>query len=94
MQLSNAPNAVFALVTAVAPPPPTILTPEIIGSDLKLTWTSTSNVTYRIEFTPAVDPASLNWIPLSGDVIATNTTASKLDPLTSSNRFYRVLVLP
>jgi hypothetical protein len=29
-----------------------------------------------------------------GDVLSSGTNASKLDPLTTSNRFYRVRVLP
>jgi hypothetical protein len=94
MQLSNAPNAVVALVTAVVPSAPVLLPPEIIGSDVKLTWSSTSNVTYRVEFTAALDSAPLNWTALSGDITATNTTATRLDPLTSTNRFYRIRMLP
>ena len=48
--------------------------------------------TYRLEFDP--DLNSSNWIALPGDVPSLSNTASKLDALISSNRFYRVRVLP
>ena len=70
-----------------------LLPPELVGSDLKLTWTAVSNISYRLEFNP--DLATLtNWNPIPGDVTAVTNTASKLDPLTPSNRLYRVRILP
>jgi hypothetical protein len=57
-----------------------------------LTWTASSNVTYRLEHAP--DAGGTNWTALSGDVTTTSNTASKLDALTSTNRMYRVHVLP
>jgi hypothetical protein len=45
-----------------------------------------------VEFNPDLAPS--NWIALPGDVTAVSNTASKLDPLTLSNRFYRVRVVP
>jgi len=73
-------------------PPPLLLPPEISGTDLKLTWTSVSNAQYRVEFNPNL--ASGNWTALPGDITTLSNTASKFDPLTSSNRFYRVRFLP
>ena len=61
-------------------------------SDVRLTWTAVSNTTYRLEFKP--DLTSSNWNVLPGDVIAVSNTVSKLDTLTPSNRFYRVLANP
>ena len=95
MQLSISPTAVILRVTNVfaAVPAPLLLPPELIGSDIRLTWTSGSNAMYRLEFNP--DLANLtNWNPVPGDVTTTSNTASKLDALTSSNRLYRVRVLP
>ena len=46
---------------------------------------------YRLERNHDLSPT--NWIALPGDVISTGSTASKLDPLNSSHRFYRVRVL-
>ena len=93
MSLSNTPTSVVLRVTNVFPiPQPLLLTPELTGPDVRLIWTATSNVTYRLEFNPAVD--STNWTAIAGDVTTLSNTASKLDALTSSNRFYRVRVVP
>ena len=80
------------LVTAVAPPPPLLLSPVLSGTNVVLTWTAVSNTTYRLEVNPNLTPS--NWNALPGDVLGTNNTASKLDPLTPSNRFYRVRIIP
>jgi hypothetical protein len=69
-----------------------LLTPEVIGSDLKLTWTASSNQTYRLEYNPNL--GMTNWIALPGDVIGLSNSASKIDSLTPSNRLYRVRVIP
>jgi len=89
--LSNSTTSVILRVTDVLPiPPPVLLTPQLAGSNALIAWTATSNVTYRLEFSPGLT----NWSALAGDVTTLSNTASKLDPLTSSNRFYRVRVLP
>jgi hypothetical protein len=79
---------------SVEPPPvPLLRQPELIGAEVKLTWTSVSNTSYRLEFNP--DLANLtNWSAVLGDITATGDTVSKLEPLTSSNRFFRVRILP
>jgi hypothetical protein len=94
MQLSNSPTSVIVRVTDVFStiPQPLLLPPEISGTDFKLTWTAVSNTTYRVEFNPNLAPS--NWTALPGDVIGVSNTASKFDPLTTSNRLYRVRVLP
>jgi hypothetical protein len=93
MQLSNTVNSVIVRVTEIlAVAQPVLLSPELIGSDLKLIWTSASNMTYRVEYNPNLAPS--NWTALPGDVIGVSNTASKLDALTPSNRLYRVRVLP
>jgi len=95
MQLSNTTNSVIVRVTGVAasPPPPPLLFPlTFSGTNALLTWTAVSNVTYRLEFNPDLTPS--NWNAIPGDVLGLSNTASKLDTLTPSNRFYRVQVLP
>ncbi|HWW02285.1 MAG TPA: hypothetical protein VNZ64_21465 [Candidatus Acidoferrum sp.] len=92
MQLSNTTSSVIVQVTGVAIPPPLLLTPAIAGSNVLLTWTAFPNVTYRMEFNPDLGPS--NWTALAGDVTSSSNFASKLDPLTPSNRFYRVRLLP
>jgi hypothetical protein len=92
MQVSYIPNSVLVLVTGIANPQFVLLPPQISGSNINLTWTAISNLTYRLEFNSNLNPT--NWTAVPGDVIATTNQASKSDILTQSNRFYRVRVLP
>jgi hypothetical protein len=94
MQLSNSTSSVIVEVTGVGvrPPAPFLVSPMLSGTNVLLTWTAISNIAYRLEFNP--DLSSTNWSALPGDVIGLSNTASKLDTLTPSNRFYRVQVLP
>jgi hypothetical protein len=93
MLLSNSTTSVVLLVTNIFPvPQPVLLTPQLLVSNALLTWTATSNVTYRLENN--ADVGSTNWTAIVGDVTTTSNTASKLDALTPSNRLYRVRVLP
>ena len=94
MQLSNSLNAVLVRVTDVFANTQKLmlLSPEITGTNFKLTWTAVSNTTYRVEFNPGLSPS--NWTALPGDVVGVSNTAMKFDTLTSSNRFYRVHVVP
>jgi hypothetical protein len=92
MQLSNTANSVIVRVTSVAVPPPLLLPPVLSFANVLLTWTAVSNITYRLEFNPNL--ALSNWNAVPGDVTSLGATASKLDALTPSNRFYRVRVLP
>jgi hypothetical protein len=92
MQLSNTPSTVVVRVTDAHFVPRLVLfQPELLGSELRLTWTAISNTTYRVEFN--ADLISSNWSNLSGDVIGVSNTASKLDPLAMGYRFYRVLLI-
>ncbi len=93
MLMSNSPSSVILQVTDVLPiPQPVLLTPQLVGSNALLTWTATSNVIYRLEFNPDIGPT--NWGAVPGDVTTSSNTATKLDSLTPSKRFYRVRVLP
>ena len=91
MQSSNTPNSVVVSVTGVPIPAPSLLTPQIVGSTVLISWTAVSNATYRLEFTPVLIPPT--WTALPGDVTSAGNTASKQDALTSTNRFYRVRVI-
>jgi hypothetical protein len=93
MQMSNTATAVIVRASEVlVVPQPAFLPPELFGTDIRLTWAALSNRTYRLEFSPNLDPS--NWTALPGDVTSTSNRASKLDALTSSNRFYRIRTLP
>jgi hypothetical protein len=95
MQASNTPNSVVVVVKEVLSggKSPELLPPSVVGNNLLLTWTSRSNITYRVEFAPSLSQP-ISWIQVPGDVLAISNTASRLELLTSSNRFYRVRVLP
>ncbi|SPE58712.1 hypothetical protein SBV1_280021 [Verrucomicrobia bacterium] len=93
MILSNTSTSVIVRATNIlAVPQPLLLPPQLAGSNIGLTWTAVSNRTYRVEFNPTLAPS--NWNPVPGDVTALSNTASKVDLLTPTNRYYRVLVLP
>ena len=93
MVLSNTLNSVLVRVTDVlVVPKPFLVQPQLSGSNITLIWTAISNTTYRLEY--KTELGFTNWTALAGDVTTLSNTASKLDPLTSSNRFYRVRVLP
>jgi hypothetical protein len=93
LSLSNSPTSVILrAIDVFSIPQPVLLTPQLLGSNALLTWTATSNVTYRLE--NKADIGSTNWIAVPGDVTTLSNTASKLDARTTSNRFYRVRALP
>jgi hypothetical protein len=92
MQMSNTPTSVIVRVIGVSAPRPMLLTPELSGSNVNVTWTAISNITYRLEFTS--DPGLTNWNAFPGDVTSLSNRASRADSLTTSNRFYRVRVIP
>ena len=60
-------------------------------ANILLTWNAISGKTYRVEFKNDIGDA---WAALEGDVTATNSIASKSDDLRTSQRFYRIVVLP
>jgi hypothetical protein len=92
MQLSNTANSVIVRVNGIVAPEPVLFTPVLSTSNVLLSWTAVSNKTYRLEFNP--DLGLTNWDAVPGDVTTVSNRATKLDALTSSNRFYRVRVLP
>lgn len=93
MVLSNTPTSVVVVATnIISGSQPLLLTPQLSGSNILLTWTSISNHTYRLEFAPGVP--TTNWNAIPGDVLATNSTASKTDAINGSTRYYRVRMIP
>ncbi len=65
---------------------------RINATTVTLTWTSVSNAIYRVQYIS--DLSATNWTDVAGDVLANSNTASKPDLFTSTNRFYRINVLP
>ena len=64
------------------------------GGSATLIWTSISGRTYRVQYRANITDPS--WLDLSGDVLATTSTATKTDSTigTALTRFYRVILLP
>jgi hypothetical protein len=81
------------LTIVPANPAPMMLPLTLSGTtNIVIAWTAVSNAIYRVQYNATL--GSTNWTALVGDVTATGGTASKTDILTSSNRFYRVQILP
>ena len=80
------------LLTIVAPTPVLLPLARIGTTNIVITWTSASNGVYRVQYNPTL--GSTNWTDLVGDITATNSTSSKTDLMTTTNRFYRIRVLP
>jgi autotransporter-associated beta strand protein len=75
-------------VTVVSAPTADI---AVSGNVVTISWTSIAGQSYRVQYKDNIDDAS--WTDLSPDVTASGSTASTTDT-TTSQRFYRVAVLP
>ncbi|MGH7967998.1 MAG: hypothetical protein ACREIC_04650, partial [Limisphaerales bacterium] len=93
MTLSNTATSVIVRATSVfVVPQPLLLPLQISGNNVNITWSTVSNGVYRLEYNSTPGPS--NWLPLTGDFTALSNTMSSTDPLTPSNRFYRVRAAP
>jgi hypothetical protein len=82
--------AFFGVIPAPLLEPPRT---ELAEGTVTLRWSSIPGKRYRVQVRTTLDAAP--WFNLSGDVIATGPTASKVDTTPSAvpQRFYRVLVV-
>ena len=70
---------------------PNIESATVSGGAFELTWTAIPGQKYRVQFKNDLnDP---NWSDLVPDVTASLSSAFKSDPLSATQRFYRVLVV-
>ncbi len=76
----------------IAAPTPLMLPLSFAGDNVTISWNAVSNATYRVQHQPVLN--TTHWTDLAGDVTATGNVAFKADLKTTTNRFYRVLVLP
>ena len=77
----------------IAAPAPQMPPLSLAGkTNVVIAWSAVSNGVYRVQFNSSL--SGTNWTDLVGDITATGATASRTDVMTTSNRFYRVRVLP
>lgn len=73
--------------------PPSFSAITVVNGSVRLTWTSFSGGTYRVEYTPSLTLPS--WSALTPDVVATtNRTSLTNNAVGAAQRFYRVRLLP
>ncbi len=106
--LANTTNVVTVSVTDSGVPPlsdtnsfnvivvsrPIIRSITVVGGNATLTWSAIAGTSYRVQYNPILMVPS--WNDLAGDVTAGGTNAIKVDTTLSgtTNRFYRIRVLP
>lgn len=76
--------------TVTVLPRPLLQQIELAGTNVVLTWSAINGTTYRVQ---AKTNFADTWFDLVPDVIATNATASRIEPLGEAAKFYRVQVL-
>ncbi len=79
------------LLTITAPPPVVLWLLDFNSAEVILAWSAATNATYHVQF--ETDLNGNNWQDLAGEVTAVSDTASKTDTKTSTNRFYRIMVV-
>jgi len=62
------------------------------GQTVVLTWTAVAGNLYQVQYKMVLTQA--DWNDLGTPIPATSNTASTSDPVTSTQRFYRVVLLP
>ena len=76
-------------IGGVVVPSTTAPSPTIYNS-VEINWVSTPNVSYQVQWSPAL--TGTNWNDLAEPVTATGTTTSAWDRVAPGSRFYRVVV--
>jgi len=85
-------NGRLAVVSIYTPP---VIVPgaTVSGGNFNFQFTGTLGQHYRVEFTPVL-PASGSW-PILTDILSLATSPfSVFDPITNTQRFYRVSLIP
>ncbi|HEY2082665.1 MAG TPA: delta-60 repeat domain-containing protein, partial [Verrucomicrobiae bacterium] len=71
---------------------PVFKAPTFSSGNFGLQWTAISGRTYRVQF--RTNLTSGDWTDLLPDIVASTNSVSMADPLTGTNRYYRVILLP
>lgn len=88
--ISKSDGSIRKMVASLGPP--RILSITNNNTAVMLTWQSVPGWNYRVQYKVSLlDP---QWLDLSGDVAATELTATKSTSFAENSRFYRVLWLP
>ncbi len=85
--LSDAKSFVITVIAPLA-----ITSISVTNGAVTITWTAISGTTYRVQYKNDLSDAAWNTLP--PDVTATGSAASKIDPLGTGQRFYRLQLLP
>ncbi|HRT57530.1 MAG TPA: putative Ig domain-containing protein, partial [Candidatus Paceibacterota bacterium] len=73
--------------------PPVIQSIEFLGGEVRIRWTAAAGVRYRLEYKD--DFTVTNWTPAEPEIVATEELVTVTNVLhTTSQRFYRVYVVP
>jgi len=84
-------NFVNGTLTVNAEPAPVILSIVPVDNTIVLTWSTTSGLTYRVQYID--DLTGTNWVNISPDVLASGSTAAQTNAMgLSPQRFYRVMI--
>jgi hypothetical protein len=62
------------------------------GKLFTITWSSAASQTYQIQYTTNLSRNA--WVNLGSPIAATNTSVSASDPITNSDMFYRIVLVP
>lgn len=88
-------NSIFGLddVSLTSVPPPAFESVNKSGQTVTLTWSAIAGQNYQVQYLTSL--LQTNWINLGGTVQATSSSMTSTDSTaTSSQRFYRVLMVP
>ena len=62
------------------------------GNAFTFTWSTAATQTYQIQSTTSLTPPA--WANLGNPIVASNSTATASYPMTNSQMFYRIVLLP
>ncbi len=79
-------------LTVLSPAPPLFQTITQNGDAVVFSWSAAPGEAYQVQSASSLAPA--NWADWGGLLTATNATLTVTDPLTASQCFYRVLLVP
>ncbi len=78
-------------VTSVLPPPRVAV--GIVGPNTILSWPAIGGADFSVLYAPSLTPPAA-WLPLPGSPYIYADQVYLADPLTGSNRFYRLAAPP